>query len=82
MKRGTLRIGSFGPTASLRLLPPVLEKYSAVYPGIEIHVDEGPDGEVAQWLTDHRVDIGFVTLPDERFDTFPLMPRSRQKAST
>ena len=73
MKRGTLRIGSFGPTASLRLLPPVLEKYRAVYPGIEIHVDEGPDGEVAQWLTDHRVDIGFVTLPDERFDTFPLM---------
>ena len=73
MKRGTLRIGSFGPTASLRLLPPVLEKYRAVYPGIEVHVDEGPDGEVAQWLTDHRVDIGFVTLPDERFDTFPLM---------
>ena len=73
MKRGTLRIGSFGPTASLRLLPPVLEKYGAVYPGIEIHVDEGPDGEVAQWLTDHRVDIGFVTLPDERFDTFSLM---------
>ena len=73
MKRGTLRIGSFGPTASLRLLPPVLEKYNAIYPGIEIHVDEGPDGEVAQWLTDHRVDIGFVTLPDDRFDTFPLM---------
>ncbi|MFT3669984.1 MAG: LysR substrate-binding domain-containing protein [Pseudoxanthomonas sp.] len=72
MKRGTLRIGSFGPTASLRLLP-VLEKYRKVYPGIEIHVDEGPDGEVAQWLTDYRVDIGFVTLPHERFDTFPLM---------
>lgn len=73
MKRGTLRIGSFGPTASLRLLPPVLEKFRAIYPGIEIHIDEGPDNEVAQWLTDYRVDIGFVTLPDERFDTFPLM---------
>ena len=73
MKRGTLRIGSFGPTASLRLLPPVLEKYREVYPGIEIHVDEGPDSEVAQWLADYRVDIGFVTLPDDRFDTFPLM---------
>lgn len=73
MKRGTLRIGSFGPTASLRLLPPVLEEYSAVYPGIEIHVDEGPDGEVAQWLADNRVDIGFVTMPDDRFDTFLLM---------
>ena len=73
MKRGTLRIGSFGPTASLRLLPPVLEKYRAAYPGIEIHVDEGPDNEVAQWLADCRVDVGFVTLPNERFDTFCLM---------
>lgn len=73
MKRGTLRIGSFGPTASLRLLPPVLEKYRAAFPGIEIHVDEGPDGEVTQWLADYRVDVGFVTLPNERFDTFPLM---------
>lgn len=35
MKRGTLRIGSFGPTASLRLLPPVLEKYRAVYPALK-----------------------------------------------
>ena len=73
MKRGTLRIGSFGPTASLRLLPPVLEKYRAAFPGIEIHVDEGPDNEVAQWLADCRVDVGFVTLPNERFDTFFLM---------
>ena len=73
MKRGTLRIGSFGPTASLRLLPPVLAAYRAAFPGIEIHVDEGPDGEVAQWIADYRVDVGFVTLPCERFDTFPIM---------
>ena len=73
MKRGTLRIGSFGPTASLRLLPPVLDRYSTSFPGIEIHLDEGPDGEVEQWLTDHRVDVGFVTLPNDGFDTFPLI---------
>ena len=73
MKRGTLRIGSFGPTASLRLLPPVLEKFRAAFPGIEVHVDEGPDAEVTQWLADYRVDVGFVTLPNERFDTFFLM---------
>lgn len=73
MKRGTLRIGSFGPTASLRLLPPVLEKFRAAFPGIEVHVDEGPDAEVTQWLADYRVDVGFVTLPNERFDTYFLM---------
>ncbi|HVL10656.1 MAG TPA: LysR substrate-binding domain-containing protein [Burkholderiaceae bacterium] len=72
MKRGTLRIGSFGPTASLLLLPAILAKYRQAYPGIEVHIDEGPDRQVVQWLTDRRVDVGFVTLPDERFETYPL----------
>lgn len=42
MKRGTLRIGSFGPTASIRLLPTLLQQFRQAYPGIEVHVDEGP----------------------------------------
>ena len=43
--------------------------FSAPY----ISEDEGPDAEVTQWLADYRVDVGFVTLPNERFDTFFLM---------
>ncbi len=72
-KRGTLRIGSFGPTSSIKLLPRILQHYRAVYPGIEIHVDEGPDRHVLQWLEERRIDIGFVVLPEERFDTFALV---------
>ncbi|MCE6984006.1 LysR family transcriptional regulator, partial [Pseudomonas frederiksbergensis] len=49
MKQGTLRIGSFGPTASVRLLPAILKAYRQAYPGIEVHVDEGPDRQVLQW---------------------------------
>lgn len=72
MKSGSLRIGSFGPTASVRLLPAILEQYQARYPGIEIHIDEGPDRQVLQWLEERRIDIGFVVLPQERFDTLAL----------
>ncbi|MHC8394705.1 LysR family transcriptional regulator [Pseudomonas sp. LB3P93] len=73
MKRGTLRIGSFGPTSSIKLLPQILRHYRAAHPGIEVHIDEGPDRQILQWLEERRVDIGFVVLPEDRFDTYPLI---------
>jgi DNA-binding transcriptional LysR family regulator len=73
MKRGTLRIGSFGPTSSIKLLPLILQQYRAAHPGIEVHIDEGPDRQVLQWLEERRIDIGFVVLPEERFDTIALI---------
>lgn len=73
MKRGTLRIGSFGPTSSIKLLPMILEQYRKAHPGIEVHIDEGPDRQVIQWLEERRIDIGFVVLPEERYDTFALL---------
>ncbi|MES2819629.1 MAG: LysR substrate-binding domain-containing protein [Pseudomonadota bacterium] len=73
MKSGTLRIGSFGPTASMALLPRILAQYRSAYPGIEVHVDEGPDRQVVQWLEDRAIDLGFIVLPGEQFDTFPLI---------
>lgn len=72
LKRGTLRIGSFGPTASIRLLPGILSRFRAAHPGIEVHIDEGPDRQVLQWLDERRIDIGFVVLEQERFDTFAV----------
>lgn len=73
MRRGTLRIGSFGPTSSIKLLPRILEGYRQAHPGIEVHIDEGPDRQVIQWLDERRIDVGFVVLPQDRFDTFDLM---------
>lgn len=73
LKSGTLRIGSFGPTSSIRLLPRILRHFRQAHPGIEVHIDEGPDRQVIQWLDERRIDVGFVVLPEERFDTFDLM---------
>ena len=73
LKQGSLRIGSFGPTSSLRLLPKLLERFSVDYPGIEVHVEEGSDDEVLQWVRDRRVDLGFVVLPEDSFETVELV---------
>ncbi|KQU69112.1 MULTISPECIES: LysR family transcriptional regulator [unclassified Rhizobacter] len=73
LSRGVLRIGSFGPTSSVRLLPGILAEFRHGFPGIEVRVDEGEDSVVARWILEGRVDVGFVVLPDERFDTTPLL---------
>jgi DNA-binding transcriptional LysR family regulator len=73
LSRGSLRIGSFGPTSSLKLLPAILAAYRERHPGIDVHIEEGGDHEVTQWLLERRVDVGFVVLPDERFDTVSLV---------
>jgi DNA-binding transcriptional LysR family regulator len=73
LNKGLLRIGSFGPTSSLKLLPAILDAYHARYPGIEVRIDEGSDADTLQAIQDRRVDVGFVVLPDERFDTIELV---------
>ena len=72
VRTGRLRIGSFGATSSLQILPQLLEKFHELHPGIEILVDEGNDEEVIRWIEDRHVDIGFVVLPDNRFQTWSL----------
>jgi DNA-binding transcriptional LysR family regulator len=69
---GQLSIGSFGPSASVRLLPMWLHAFALRHPRIQVGVLEGTDADVMQWLRDHRVDVGFVTLPNAEFVTLPI----------
>jgi DNA-binding transcriptional LysR family regulator len=69
LKSGVLRIGSFGPSSSLRLLPRLLRAFALKHPGVEVRVEEEADDVIAQWLADRRVELGFITLPEDRFDT-------------
>ena len=71
--RGTLRIASFGATSSLRILPALMAQFQRVHPLVEVQIDEVVDEVVVQWLLERRVELGFVVLPDERFDTLPLV---------
>jgi DNA-binding transcriptional LysR family regulator len=72
LARGTLRIASFGSTSSLRLLPSLLAAYERLQPEVEVQVEEQDDATVIRWLLEQRAEIGFVTLPDDRFETVPL----------
>lgn len=71
--RGTLRIASFGATSSLRILPALMAQFQRVHPLVEVQIDEVVDEVVVQWLLERRIELGFVVLPDERFDTLPLV---------
>lgn len=72
LKTGLLRLGSFGPSSSLRLLPPLLERFRARYPGVQVLVTEKPDAEIERDLAERRIEIGVVTLPQRDVDTLPL----------
>ena len=76
LKTGTLRIGSFGPTSTVNLLPPLLRIFKERHPGVQIRIDEESDEVIDSWLLQKRVEIGFAVLPDERFDTLPLVQDS------
>lgn len=69
LKSGLLRLGSFGPSSSLTLLPPILAAFKARYPGVEVFVTEKPDAEIERDLIERRIEIGVVTLPKPDFDT-------------
>lgn len=69
LKTGMLRVGSFGPSSSLKLLPPLLAGFRKRYPGVEVFVAEKSDPEIEQDLIERRIEIGVVTLPKPQFDT-------------
>ncbi|WP_312967292.1 LysR family transcriptional regulator [Acinetobacter gerneri] len=70
---GTLRIGSFGASSSIVLLPLILDAFQKKYPKIDVYIDEGDDNEIPQWILERKIDVGFIIAPDERFDIFPLL---------
>lgn len=72
LQTGRLRIGSIGTSTSLRLLPPLLQRFRQRYPGVEVHVTERADAEIEQDLIGRRVDIGVVRLPQPTLDTLAL----------
>ena len=73
VQQGTLRIGSFGASASIHLLPELLKAYRIRYPHIEIFIEEGTDLEVSQWIQERQIDVGFAVLPRTHLINYPLL---------
>jgi DNA-binding transcriptional LysR family regulator len=68
LRLGTLRIGSFGPTSTLRILPPLLATFKQNFPQVQVRIEEESDEVIDQWLLEKRVELGFVVAPDPRFE--------------
>jgi DNA-binding transcriptional LysR family regulator len=73
LKTGTLRIGSFGPTSTMHLLPPCLAAFKQSHPAVQVRIEEDSDEVIDEWLLQKRVEIGYVIVPDERFEVLPLV---------
>ena len=76
LRTGRLMIGT-SDTHCAYVLPPVVETFRKVYPGVEIQLTDRMSPEVARLVVDGTVDFGIATLPvnDTRLDTDPLFMR-------
>lgn len=72
LQTGLLRIGSFGASATIRVLPPVLDRFRARYPGVDVLVTEKPDEQTLRDLIERRLELAALTLPKTDFDTQTL----------
>jgi DNA-binding transcriptional LysR family regulator len=71
-RAGSVRIGSFGASASTKLLPELLQGFSKKHPKIELSIQEDQDQGAFQALQDNRVDVAAIRDPGENFDTITL----------
>src|SRR5581483_10919146 len=71
---GVLRIGTF-QSAGSRLLPPIMRRFVAQWPNIDVTLVELDDDEVEPALERGEVDVGFVQLPvgDAPLETIELV---------
>jgi DNA-binding transcriptional LysR family regulator len=68
---GRIKLASF-PSVFASLLPPLLQTFSRLHPGIEIVSLEGTDEEVEQWLANSSIDLGVVMNPCEKREALLL----------
>ncbi|GAA2697167.1 MULTISPECIES: LysR family transcriptional regulator [Actinosynnema] len=60
--RGTVRIAA-PPTVCQGLLPELLDRWRAEFPGVQARVFEGDDDEIDEWLVDGTVDVAVRVDP-------------------
>ncbi|MGB8278878.1 MAG: LysR family transcriptional regulator [Methylovirgula sp.] len=59
LKRGTLSLAA-SQTVANYWLPPLMHRFRTLYPGITLHLSIGNTEQVAAWVNDIAVDLGFV----------------------
>jgi DNA-binding transcriptional LysR family regulator len=71
-KEGVVRIGSFGSSATSRILPALLTKFAKRYPGISVSIVEGSDERTREDLLQGNVDVAVLGDPVDDVDAIPI----------
>lgn len=73
VESGLIRIGTFS-SISCHLLAPVLKDFKAEHPNIRFELYQGDYRKIEAWISEGKVDFGFVDLPTlKEFETIPIM---------
>lgn len=72
IQSGIIRIGTFSSVAT-HWLPNIIKKFQKDYPNIDYEILLGDYVEIEDWITEGRVDCGFLRLPaNPDLKTIPL----------
>ena len=72
IQSGIIRIGTFSSVAT-HWLPNIIAEFEKHYPNLEYELLLGDYEEIENWISERRVDFGFLRLPTRKeFETIPL----------
>lgn len=72
VQSGIIRIGTFS-SGAIHWVPNIIKAFQKDYPGIDYELLLGDYTEIEDWITQGRVDCGFLRLPTRPdFETIPL----------
>ena len=59
LENSVIRIGTF-TSVSRNLLPPLMQRFKALYPGVQFELRQGEYTGISRWLCEGGVDLGFL----------------------
>ncbi len=70
---GTIKIGTY-LSCSIHWIPKIIQEFKEKYPDIHFKIIEGVEGELADWIQERRVDIGFISYQKgHHYQFLPVM---------
>ena len=72
-QKGTIKIGTY-LSCSIHWIPKIIREFQHKYPDIIFKVIEGSEGDLADWIQERRVDIGFISYQKgQNYQFLPVM---------
>lgn len=68
---GTIKIGTY-LSCSIHWIPKIIREFKETHPDIHFKIVEGVEGELADWIEERRVDIGFISY--QRGQNYQFLP--------